>query len=116
MASMHASNALYSGRPGGLDIEWPRNAYFHMSALLPWDISSVTFIAGLTNRSGENLALMTVSGTVYGTTSGIITCTMDETLLTNLPSSSLMYINQIEDGHTYPKLAGTFTLLEKGDA
>jgi hypothetical protein len=116
MAKMHSANALYSGRPGGLDIEWPRGAYFHMSAVLPWDISAATFVGGLRDKQGVALADITISGTVYGTTSGLLDCSMSEAITLALPDVSDWYIDQIENSHTYPKLAGTFTILEKGEA
>ena len=116
MAKMHNSNALYSGRPGGLDIEWPRGAYFFMYAQVPWDISVATFHAALLDGAGAEIATMEVTGTPYDTTSGLISCSMSEAITENLPPTSRWYLDQIQGGHTYPKFGGTFTVLEDGDA
>jgi hypothetical protein len=115
MAKMHSTNALYSGRPGGLDIEWTRT-YFFMDAQVPWDISVATFYAALEDDLGNELAQMAVTGTPYGTTSGLISCTMEENIMQDLPPVSHWYLNQIQTGHTYPKFGGAFTILEDGDA
>lgn len=115
MATQHCDNEKYSNAPGGLDITWWKDNYFAMTVTFPYDITGYTYTAGVTDKLGNALANMVISG-IAVTPSGIINCSLDSSVINNLPTSSYWFMDETDSSNRVStKLAGLFNVKVKGD-